>query len=380
MANQRKKRLAIINTHPIQYYAPLYQLLVERGQIDLKVFFTKKETDYRFDKGFGKKVIWDIPLLDGYNYEFAPANTKWPFFNHQLVQKIKVWQPDAILVTGWNFPGHLSVMRYFKGKVPIFFRGDSHLLDEKPGIKRTLRRFLLTNIYRHIDFALYVGSNNKKYYLAHQLHAEQLLWAPHAIDNNRFVDNGEKHYACQAIKWRTKLGLQEDHIVFLYAGKLEPVKNIPPLIKAFKAILNDKVRLLIIGDGPEEDLLKKLALGDSRIVFIGFQNQSMMPVVYRLGDIFVLPSKSETWGLAVNEAMACSRPVIISDKVGCGIDLVKPDYGRIFSIECPKTLQKALNDFILPKDLVKEMGQYANEAIRNWSFENFAKTLENCLT
>ena len=61
----------------------------------------------------------------------------------------------------------------------------------------------------------------------------------------------------------------------------------------------------------------------AKVRHVPFQNQSRMPVVYRTGDLFVLPSiREETWGLAVNEALASGRPVLISDRVGCAPDVV----------------------------------------------------------
>ena len=62
------KKIAIVTSHPIQYYAPLFRLLAKK--VELKVFYTwGKEALVKFDPGFGKKVEWDIPLLDGYEYQ-----------------------------------------------------------------------------------------------------------------------------------------------------------------------------------------------------------------------------------------------------------------------------------------------------------------------
>lgn len=68
-----------------------------------------------------------------------------------------------------------------------------------------------------------------------------------------------------------------------------------------------------------------------RVLILPFQNQSRMPLVYRLADLFILPSAyGETWGLAVNEALACGRPVLVSDRVGCAPDVVDATCGRVF--------------------------------------------------
>ena len=106
------------------------------------------------------------------------------------------------------------------------------------------------------------------------------------------------------------------------------------LLDAFIKLNNPKTHLLFVGNGVLENELKARINAmqshsytslHKNIHLIDFQNQSVMPVIYRLGNVYILPSQGpgETWGLAVNEAIACGLPVIASDKVGCTIDLIK---------------------------------------------------------
>ena len=146
------KKLAIITTHPIQYNAPLFALLSKRNGIEIKVFYTWGKTvlSSKFDPGFQKVINWDINLLEGYSYEFVEniASEKGSHHfngidNPDLISKIKAFDPQAILVYGWSLKSHFRVMRHFKGKVPVFFRGDSHLLDPQQWIKKTIKRSVL---------------------------------------------------------------------------------------------------------------------------------------------------------------------------------------------------------------------------------------------
>src|SRR6185312_6093732 len=167
------KRLAIVTTHPIQYNAPLFELLTKRNKIDIKVFYTWGETvlKRKYDPGFGKVIKWDIPLLEGYEYEFL-ANISSEKDSHHfngienpnIIKKINNYHPDAVLVYGWSFKSHLKVLRYYKNKIPVLFRGDSTLLDKKSWILSLKRNLFLRWVYRHIDFALYVGKNNYDYF------------------------------------------------------------------------------------------------------------------------------------------------------------------------------------------------------------------------
>lgn len=365
------KRLAIISTHPIQYHAPVFRLLAQRGRVDLKVFYSQPPEQTRFDKGFGRVVQWDIPLLEGYASEQVPHKK-------ELIRAVEAFQPDAVMVFGWNFPGHLAAMRYFKGKVPVWFRGDSTLLDEKPGWRRWVRRAVLTWVYRHVDKAFYVGANNKDYFLAHGLREDQLVFAPHAVENERFMDPAHDE---KALEWREALGFRPDDFVLLYAGKFEPVKNLAFLIQGVKQYNNQApkpIHLLLVGNGPLEQSLKDLAAGDPAIHFLPFQNQSMMPVVYRLGNCYCLCSVSETWGLAVNEALACGRPVLVSDKVGCARDLAnRSPVGHIFKASSPESLQSAIEETLRDIRLTGDTREQAIEQIKGWNMEEIAKALEN---
>jgi len=379
------ERLAIITTHPIQYNAPLFKLLAERKKITLKVFYTFSQAAKggQFDSGFGKEIEWDIPLLEGYEYEFIDNVAKKPgtyhfsgVINPTLNNKIESWKPDAILVYGWSFMSHLKCMKKFYKKIPIIFRGDSNLIDEKWGLKKNLRNVFLKWVYRHTDFALYVGTANKFYYLQNGLKENQLLFAPHSIDNDRFSFN-EQQLLQNAQKRRIEMGIADDDIVFLFAGKLERKKNPELLIKAFQKI-EYKAHLVIVGNGPLENNLKLNYISDN-IHFIDFQNQSEMPSVYRIGDVFVLPSEgpNETWGLSVNEAMASGLPVIVSDKSGCAFDLVENERnGYIFqSKNLPDLLAKM--KLMLNKSELVRMSECSKLKIIDWSILNYSLQLEN---
>ena len=384
------RRLAIVVTHPIQYYAPVFKLMTDRTRIVLKVFYTRGEDQgSRYDPGFKREIAWDIPLLEGYDHTFVRNTSKSPgssnfkgIINPTLVQEVLDWKPDAVLVYGWSYYSHLQLMRKLKGKIPILFRGDSHLLYPLPWWKQWLKKMVLTWVYRHVDLAFYVGTQNKQYYQAFGLKDQRLVFAPHAIDNERFFDSSTKNYSQQAANWRERLGFSAEDLVVLYAGKFEPQKNPQLLLEAIQ-IYNTKntkpLKLLFVGNGILEGTLKEAAQKNDEVVFLNFQNQSQMPIIYRLGDILCLPSKSETWGLVINEALACNIPVIVSSQVGCATDLVLTGQtGRIFEANNLDQLLATI------EQLVKEVqnGTFKNKPetfIQNWSFEKQAQAFEQQL-
>ncbi len=342
----------------------------------------------KFDPGFGKVVEWDIPLLEGYAYEFLENSAADKGSHHfkgivnpTIIQRIEKYNPDALLIFGWSFQSHLKLLRHYSKKKMILFRGDSTLLDEQPGFRSLLRKLFLKWVYRHIDYALDVGRNNYYYFRKMGLKKNQLVLAPHAIDNKRFSAEGEKK-AEQAAVLRRSLGIHAERIVFLFAGKLEEKKDVRTLLNAFKQSgLGHRAELLIVGNGPQEAELKASFNELPSVHFMDFQNQSLMPTVYRMGDVFVLPSKGpgETWGLALNEAMACSKVVLASDRCGGAPDLIDEGLnGYIFRAGDAEGLSARMIQMTdAGRESLNQMGHHSSKKIQSFSFESFCEATEH---
>jgi glycosyltransferase involved in cell wall biosynthesis len=377
-----------VTTHPIQYNAPLFALLNARQKIDIKVFYTwgELESGEKFDPEFGLNIKWDIPLLEGYEYEFLKNISLKPGSHHfkgidnpELVQNIRDWGANAILVFGWAFKSHLNCIRKFSSSIPVFFRGDSVSLHKTKNFKYVARHLFLRWVYTHIDHALCVGTHNRNYFLEHGLKDKQIIFAPHAIDNARF-SSSIKNKEASIKAWKQTLGIFQNDIVLLFAGKLNANKNPELLIKAFLLLQKPGIQLIITGDGIlKHDLMRKY--GEfPQIHFLPFQNQSVMPLVYGLADIFVLPSLSETWGLGINEAMASSKAIIVSETCGAAIDLVNEGAnGYIFKNNDVSDLKNKILTLISSLANIKNMGLQSAEIIKSWSFLESAKTIEKLM-
>ena len=373
------QKLAIIITHPIQYYSPLFKLLSERNKIRIKFFYTWEQSKEKvYDKKFGKEIKWDIPLLGGYDYTFVKNLSKNPnsgsfkgVINPTLNKEIENWKADSILVFGWNHHSHFKAMRYFKGTIPVYFRGDSTIIDSLSIIRKVARFLFLNFVYRFVDYAFYVGTNSKNYFLKYGLTKKQLVFAPHAIDNERFSD---KTSVNKALEKRKELGFSENDIVFLFAGKFEIIKN--PLLLIDVATQNTKYKFVFVGSGELEQEMRHRAKNYEHIKFLPFQNQKQMPVIYNLCDVYVLPSqgRGETWGLAVNEAMACGKAILVSDKVGCAVDLVRNgENGYVFKSNDMNDLKEKIKLF---ENKIAAFGEQSKKMIKSWSFEKIAEAIE----
>lgn len=382
-------RLAIVISHPIQYFSPWFRHIATAGGIDLKVFYLWDfGVALRFDHQFERAIQWDIPLLGGYEHVFVPNRSRDPGTHHfggldnpRLVSALTDWHPNAILLFGYLFRSHFRVIvsRHLMG-VPLLLRGDSHDLFRPSGFKSNLARLARSLLFRRFAAFLAVGRANAEYFRHCGVPEARIHFVPHCVDNQRFRDAASQA-ALDAAAWRAELGIAANACVVLFAGKFEPKKRPLDLLAAF-GLAQEEMRkkdepapvLLLVGSGALERELRA-ASGDrigQTVFFAPFQNQSRMPAVYAMGDLFVLPSYGvgETWGLAINEAMNLAKPVIVSTHVGCGPDLVQQgDTGWVFKAGDIDALAAIIvQALLLDRRHRARMGLVARERIGDYSY------------
>ena len=346
-------RLAIVLSHPTQYYSPWFRWLQAHSGLTVRVFYlwdfgVTRQHDPQFKASFS----WDVDLLGGYEHEFVPnvarlpgAEHFWGFRNPRLTARLEAWRPDALLLFGYKWASHLRAIAWARRHgVPVVFRGDSHFLGRpEPGLSRTLPlRFL----FRRFAAITFVGAANRAYFEILGVPPEKLFFAPHAVNHELFNPADQGHRAAAAAL-RTQLGVAASTRVVLFAGKLTPAKQPRELLEAFLAIAPRDAALVFVGEGGEKPALQALARGapSGTVLFLPFANQSEMPARYLLADVFALPSRGlyETWGLAINEAMHMGVPCLVSDRVGCQRDLVTDgETGWVFWADAPGALQERL--------------------------------------
>jgi glycosyltransferase involved in cell wall biosynthesis len=380
--------LAVVSTHPIQYYAPLFRRLAETPGLAVRVFYL---WDFgaaeRHDPGFGQALRWDIDLLGGYDHEFVPNRSRrpgthhfWGIDNPTLPARVAAFRPDAVLLVGYNYPSFLRLLFSPRlARCRFLLRGDSHRLVPRRGPKAAVRRALLAALFKRFAGFLYVGAANRRYYLHHGVPERKLFFSPHAVDNDRFTA-ARPEAEREARAWRRELGIGDDQRVVLFAGKFEAVKRPLDLVEAFRAAAPSDAALLLVGSGPLEGEMRRRAAGHSGVHFAPFQNQSRMPRTLAAADVVALPSASETWGLVVNEALCLGRPVLVSDRVGCAEDLVEPGAtGWVFSAEDVGGLAAALRQALAPGVDLRGMGERGREVVSRYHYRDTVAGVTDCL-
>jgi len=373
-------RLAIVATHPIQYYAPWFRFIAERGDFELKVFYLWKP-QAALDPGFGRVVEWDVPLLDGYDHAFVANAAGDPGTHHfnglinpGLSDALAAWRPDAVLLMAYNYRSLMPLIMGWR-KTPILFRGDSHRLVSASGPICWLKELGIAGFFRRFSACLYVGEANREYFTRHGVTEDRLFFSPHCVDNARFAAGrglGREK--------REELGIGPDEAVVLFAGKFQPKKRPDLLLSAFQR-LNTSAHLILLGNGEMEPMLRERAHGSGRIHFLPFQNQSAMPAWLDACDVLVLPSEgpAETWGLIINEVQNLAKPVIVSDHVGCWKDLVaardSEPPGIVFPAGNEAKLAEALQTLLADPARRRTMGDAGARRVARYTMQAAADGL-----
>ena len=352
-------RLAIVLSHPTQYYSPWFRWLRENTELEFKVFYLWDfGVTHKYDPNFEASFEWDVDLLAGYPSEFVPNVAARPgaehffgFRNPELTRRLASWRPGAVLIFGYKWASHMRAIAWARlSAVPILFRGDSHLIGR--GLPSLPVRLALRSLYAQFASFLFVGAANREYFTAFGVPEQKLFFSPHSVNSALFDPSAPGNWAASE-QLRARLGIRNGTTIVLFAGKLVPAKQPVELLEAFLAINPPGAALLIVGDGPEKSRLRALASSNSNgahVHILPFMNQTEMPGLYLTADIFVLPSRGsyETWGLAANEAMSMGTPCLVSERVGCQRDLVRPgETGWVFDSGDPSALRNALAEALV---------------------------------
>jgi glycosyltransferase involved in cell wall biosynthesis len=369
------KRVGILMSHPTQYHSPWFRALAQRPEIEIKVFYCFQPDALAQGDGFGVSFQWDVQLLDGYPHAFLKNVARRPGFHFtgcdtpEIVDIIASRQFDAWIINGWRVKSEWQAIRAsWKHRVPMLIRGDSHLLDERPPHTRIAKRMILGRWIPRFDGYLTVGKLNEEYYKFYGANASQFFPVRHFVDNEGFAGlAGKVNVGASRAHWE----IAENDTVFLFAGKFVENKKPMDAIKAIERLFikNADVHLLMVGDGKLRGSCEEYsATRHLPVTFAGFLNQSEIVGAYACADVLVLPSAHETWGLVVNEAMSCGVPAIVSDRVGCGPDLVHPgETGMIFPAGDVDALAEAMSVYAGNALLIAEHGANAKNLISNYS-------------
>lgn len=378
----RAFRLAVVNSHPIQYFAPLYAYLNRDPALEVTALYC---SDFSLrgaiDPEFKQAVTWDVDLLTGYHSVFLGEASKrrapngfWSLVCPQIWSEIRNGRYDAVWLHGYNHAAYVLALLAAKSRgLPVFMRSETHLGLIRRSWRTWIRDSVLSIAYRFLDGFWAIGSANRAYYRALGVPEDKIFDVPYTVDNDRFIKAANLSRGERA-EVRARFGISAGSPVVLYASKLMRRKHPDDVIHAMARLRNHtpSPTLLMIGTGEMEQELRDLAssLLMENVVFGGFINQTELPKIYAASDIFVLPSENEPWGLIVNEVMCAGIPVVVSDEVGCVPDLLKEGVnGFQMKAGDAGSLAIAIKKLLTDDIKRREMGAASLAIIRNWDYK-----------
>lgn len=389
-------KVAYFVSHPIQYQAPMLRRIAQERDIELTVFyFSDLSVKGYADEGFGGvQVKWDVPLLDGYAHEFLPGFRKKGTLgfatplNYGILSRLRRGKFNAVWVHGYHTFNALHAI--FAAKllnIPVLVRAES-TLDDRPRSRAKLaaKKLFFAFLRQMVRCVMPIGAKNAEYWMASLGNETPMFLMPYAVDNQYFSSRAAQA-APNREDLRRALKLKPGLPIFLFASKLQSRKRCIDLVEAFLRLspapgIDPPAHLLIAGDGEERSAIEGRISesGTRNIRILGFQNQSEMPRLFDLCEVFVLPSTYEPWGLIVNEVMNAARAIVISDQVGCGPDLIRDGVnGFVFPARDVDALSRVLGRFLDEPGLARTMGKNAAETIATSSFQQDVEGLRRAL-
>jgi glycosyltransferase involved in cell wall biosynthesis len=364
-------RVLAVASHPIQYHAPWFRGLAQEASIDFSVLFAQMPDANEQGRGFGIPFEWDVPILDGYRWSAVPRlrgrGGLHGFFAARIDDPMALLRnlaPDVIVLTGWHvWPLVQLLVAARRLRIPVVMRGEANALRPRGWRARLAHRWLLARCAAFLP----IGRASRDFYRGYGIDEARMFDAPYFVDNERFAKSAAT-FASQRDALRERWAIPRDLTCFVYAGKFEPKKRLLDLLEAVRTAVSRGARLhlLVVGTGELEEPVHAFAREHALPVsFAGFLNQGEIAAAYVATDALVLPSDfGETWGLVVNEAMACGRPAIVSDRVGCGPDLVSPgETGERFAFGDTAALASLLLTSAADPSRLRGMGKAARELV-----------------
>ena len=263
-------------------------------------------------------------------------------------------QPTVVVVPGWADSAALGALHWcVQNHVPAIVMSESTAWDKTRSVWREAVKRRIVGL---CSAALVGGTPHKDYMVQLGMPAERVFVGYDAVDNEYFAQ-GAKEVSGQWSVVREKHGLPEKY--FLASARFVEQKNLPRLIEAYAryrtlcedhrpqttdngpSVVGSPVvgspspvvsgpvvpwDLVLLGDGPLRSSILNLrsSLGlDDHVLLPGFKQYGELPTYYGLAKTFIHASTTEQWGLVVNEAMASDLPVLVSNRCGCAMDLVK---------------------------------------------------------
>ena len=324
-------RVVVLSEIPTPYRLPLYEMLAARPELELEVMFCSREQPDRPWNLDDQLARMPHRFLPGAGLHFGGRRNTFVYeVNPTILSELSRSRPDVLVIGGYAVFAEQAAIAYARmRRVPYVLHTESQLLRQRSAVKRRLKRALLPPVVGNAAAGLAVGSAAVRYLEHYGLARDRIRIFPNTIDVVRYRATAEKARAHHSSRER----------YWLYAGRLVEDKGLPELIAALRS-LGEHPPLLVAGEGPLANELARV----SGVRMLGFRSTEELIELMARAELTIVPSRTEPWGVVVNEALAAGSPVIVGDKVGAAEDLVVDGVnGRVFASGDASALARTLS-------------------------------------
>lgn len=373
MGNVQKPVLSFYTNMPTPYQLDFFDAL--KNYFVLKViYFTTRENDRQWELNPGGKD-YEVKVLTNNGLAKIVQKKIGSFhFSNEIFSVLRNENADFVLVNGtyWSPNVIIAILKAYGNKKRVCFWGEP-IFPANNRIKIAIKKLLLWPVRKRTDFLLAIGKRAVESY-KHYGYKKNIYNIPYSINTELFSPARLDNKILQVLINNYK---PDKEIVFLSSGSLIYRKGMDTVINAFKLLPKDfKVKLIILGDGPEKENLAAMAVNDERIYFVGFQEKDMIPYWFNLADIFVFASRYDGWGLIINEAVAASLPIICSKEVGAAEDKLINNYNAVLADPGDVSgFEQAMRKLFLENEFRDELIKNGKKIKAEFSSEFCAKKL-----
>lgn len=294
-------------------------------------------------------------------------------FSLQIINYLKDKKYDVIVIGGYSSPTSMLAIQYLSiKKIDFYLSCDGGIIKNDNKLKYTIKQYFISKA----SYWLSSGEGTTNYLQHYGAVKEKIFKYP-------FTSVSEKDVFHQVIPnnqknvMKNKIGIKNKKVV-LSVGNFIYRKGYDILLQACKDLAEDVI-VIIVGGKPTKEYMEihnKLQL--SNVIFLDFMSKKDLLDIYKLSDIFVLPTRSDIWGLVINEAMSAGLPVITTNGCVAGKELIKNgENGFIIETEDYNNLTKKINLLSENDELRNDIASNNIEKMKKYTIESMADAYLN---
>ena len=360
------RRVLILSEIISPYRIPVFNALARHESVDLHVvFLSETDAELRQWRVYKDEIRFSYEVLPSARFRAGRSSL---LLNWKLRSCLEKFAPESIICGGYNYVASWEALWWAKNhQAELILWSESNRHDARSGFGwvESLKTYFLSRCDRFVV----PGKASCEYLQSLGSGERGISFAPNAVDNDWFHTQAD-NLRGRSSEFRARLALPPRFLLFV--GRLVPEKGVFDLLEAYSRLaiaMRSEVGLVFAGDGPSKAELKRRAqCVPGQISFPGFLHREDLAGLYALAEALILPTHSDTWGLVVNEAMACGQPVIATNVAGCSSDLVEDGWnGYVVPPRDPQALSATIDLLLQDPQLRQKMSARSLERIQHYS-------------